>query len=157
MKTLIRIGYLGAFLLLVVGVVSVTAQHLDIRECAIVHSATVNLREGPGTDTDVLAKVYQGSEYEVVAHTKNWVKIHHPAVGDGWLYKSLVTIRAETTTVAAATTESQPSATPMHSEASQTSKSWIIAGVLVLLILVMAFAIFASSRQDQHKLLHHNA
>ena len=136
--------------------VSVTAQEAGIRECAVVQSATVNLRAGPGTDTEVLGKVHEGDEYEIVRTAENWIKIRHWDLGDGWLYRPLVAVYAETTMVAATPlAETQGTGERVAASHSRMSGAWLVPAVLAFLGLLLVLGIHSIARPDEHRLLHH--
>ena len=57
-------------------------------------SGWVNLRWAPSTNTEVIAKCYQGKELTVLAELKNWYQVEDPATGMiGFISSSYVTRR----------------------------------------------------------------
>jgi SH3-like domain-containing protein len=50
----------------------------------------INIRSGPGSDFDVVAKAYYGVVFENLGKSGDWVNIRHESGIDGWVQKDLV-------------------------------------------------------------------
>ncbi|HEX9750979.1 MAG TPA: SH3 domain-containing protein [candidate division Zixibacteria bacterium] len=141
----------------IIGGTSAIAQVTVARETAVVERPTVNVRLGPRTDSDLLGQAVQGQEFPVIAKTRNWVKIHHPTYGDGWIYLPLVTIRTPPVVAPNPVVEednAQPE-TP-GTVVSTSSRDWVLPVIVTVLVLVLILTIaLTAGRGDQHLLHHH--
>ncbi len=55
-----------------------------------VTGSVVNIRSGPGTTNNVIAKVRRGDELEVRGETLSWYNVKLSNGVEGWIYKKLV-------------------------------------------------------------------
>jgi SH3-like domain-containing protein len=51
---------------------------------------TCNVRNGPGTNHDVIFTVEKGIPFLIMGRQKNWIQIKHADGDRGWIHKSLV-------------------------------------------------------------------
>jgi len=51
---------------------------------------TCNVRNGPGTNHDVIFTVEKGIPFLILNRQKNWIQIKHADGDRGWIHKSLV-------------------------------------------------------------------
>jgi N-acetylmuramoyl-L-alanine amidase len=54
-------------------------------------SAWLNLRAGPGTDREVLRRIYPGDRLEPLSREGDWLRIRHVSGAVGWAHVDYVT------------------------------------------------------------------
>jgi uncharacterized protein YraI len=59
---------------------------------AVVTADRVNIRSGPGTGYPVSTSAGEGSRLEILDETGDWYRVKMPRMGQGWVYKPLVTV-----------------------------------------------------------------
>lgn len=59
---------------------------------AVVHRNNVNVRSGPGTNSDILTELKLGTVVKVLKMSDQWTQIHVPNEGNGWILNQFLTV-----------------------------------------------------------------
>ena len=105
---------------LVAGFFMLTAVSAGAANFVSVKGDNVNVRTGPGTDTQVSMELFEGYPLKVISSKGDWFKVIDFENDSGWIHKSLV---SDGTTVIVNGTKS------VNMRAEPTTKSSIIANV----------------------------
>ena len=157
MRWIPRVLGIAAVSVFLTQLASAQEQEMTLEEFVSVQTETINLRLEPNTHSEILGKLPVGGRYRVLAKTKNWVRIRHGYYGDGWLYRPLITLVADTTYVerlaAVDTGETEAMGT---TGASSSPGRWIVPAIGVTLVLALMLIIaFTAGRGDEHLIHHH--
>ena len=66
----------------------------NISKQVVVKEGTLNVRSGPGTSNDIVARVKEGDKLPIVESSDGWCKVQLPGGGMGWVAGWLVDIKA---------------------------------------------------------------
>ncbi|MEC5422151.1 N-acetylmuramoyl-L-alanine amidase [Virgibacillus sp. C22-A2] len=83
-------------LMLCMLLISITLPSIAQADQAIINADNLNIRNGPGTEYNVIGKVNKGEDYPILQIENDWVEIQLEE-GTGWVTNEYITVRTDST------------------------------------------------------------